>query len=709
MGKYGEYAADGTYNIYTVNTPTSWENRLFNDEYVCCLSQRMCGKSCYVDNYNQIEIIDENREFFVKINDKYFRLFSGNALSYNAQYGINKTTVTEKYEDFTVTFEVLVPPEGKNELWRISFSEMNGDAELFCFFPFVNKGPMGAECNINSQDNYIYKYSFPYHVFYEDMEKVKNNYAYSYIWSNRKITSFDGSKQSFYGCDNPYEIPAAVKNGRCSNTPGQGSDVECAVHFSVGKNDLEKSLTLVIGCARSADGINTVINSFTGFEDAKSSSDKKWQEYLSAYHIATPDNDVNALFNYWLKKQCVYLTRLNRSSPYCPIRNQLQDALGYSMIDPMGAFEMAMKVLKRQHKNGYIKQWYMTDGSAERDLCKIEHSDGCIWLILCITEIINNAGEKNLFYKEIEYADSTDKATVLEHLKNAARYMYSKRGAHGLCLMLDGDWTDPINGAGRKGRGESVWNSMALIYAINQLVRIFPDKELQTMAESLKSAINQSAWDGKWYIAGFDDEGRAFGTHNDEEGSLFLNTQTWAIISGVASKERTNAIQESLKQLETPFGYLLLTPAFSQWNPTWGRISIKQKGTTENGSVYCHATMFKAYSDCVRGDFNAAYDAVLRTLPVNPDNPPEKNLQLPTFVPNYYFGLQGVNYGKSSCNYSTGTTAWLIWVMIKHILGIKTTVDSIEADENFMKEFAGSNVERRYKGEIFKFTLGENA
>lgn len=50
--------------------------------------------------------------------------------------------------------------------------------------------------------------------------------------------------------------------------------------------------------------------------------------------------------------------------------------------------------------------------------------------------------------------------TVLEHLKQAVRYMYSQVGTHGLCLFLDGDWTDPINGAGRGGKGESVWNSM---------------------------------------------------------------------------------------------------------------------------------------------------------------------------------------------------------------------------------------------------------
>lgn len=115
--------------------------------------------------------------------------------------------------------------------------------------------------------------------------------------------------------------------------------------------------------------------------------------------------------------------------------------------------------------------------------------------------------------------------------------------------------------------------------------------------------------------------------------------------------------------------------------------------------------MFKALGDCISQDTAAAYDAVLRTLPTNPENPTEKNLQLPLFVPNYYFGIENENFGKSSCNYGTGTTAWLIWVMVKHILGIKITVDGISAKGTVPPLLKGTEVEYRLKGKNYKFTI----
>ena len=121
--------------------------------------------------------------------------------------------------------------------------------------------------------------------------------------------------------------------------------------------------------------------------------------------------------------------------------------------------------------------------------------------------------------------------------------------------------------------------------------------------------------------------------------------------------------------------------------------------------MYCHATMFKALADCISGDRGAAFDAVRRTLPTNPDNPPEKNLQLPLYVPNYYFGIKNENYGKSSCYYSTGTTAWLLWVTVKHILGIKTTVDGIYAEKNPPSELAGSRIVREFNGKSYDFVI----
>lgn len=709
MNKYGDFTERGTYIITNPDTPTKWENKLFNDEYVLDITQRLEGKSYIVEEYRQTRTVAFERRFYLSINGKTVRLFCGFGNGYSAEYEVDKMTVTEEYDDFCIKAEVTVPEKGKLEFWKFSIenkSQQDNIYNLFCLYPFVNNGPMGGEVDLSKNRRYVSKFSFPYHVKYEDKEKVEKNNGYTFVMADCEIESFDGNAQAFYGSDNMLAIPEAVKNGACSNTKGQGDFLDAAVHIR--KNIIKggsNQVTFIIGTAKTAEEIENLSYNMPMFDAVYESAKEYRREKFTGYAIDTPDKTLNYMFNKWIAKQMVYLARMNRGGVYCPVRNQLQDALGYSMIDPYGALELALKVLRRQHTNGYLKQWYMTDGSPERDLCKINHSDACIWLVLCVTEIINNCGDIDIFSREEPYGDSDIKESILTHLKKAAKYMSSLIGQHGLCLMLDGDWTDPINGAGRKGRGESVWNGMALVYAIRRLTDIFPDSELEETADRLCEAVNEFCWDGDRYIAGFDDDGKPFGTSADKEGGLFLNTQTWAIISGIAAGDRLVKVKESIDRLKVPFGWLILDRPFEKWNETWGRISIKQKGTTENGSVYCHATMFKALADCLSGDCNAALDAVKRTLPTNPENPPEKNLQLPLYVPNYYFGIDNENFGKSSCYYSTGTTAWLIWVMIKHIFGIKTTVKGIEQFNCCPKALYGSRIMKKFRKKEFTFNM----
>ena len=245
--------------------------------------------------------------------------------------------------------------------------------------------------------------------------------------------------------------------------------------------------------------------------------------------------------------------------------------------------------------------------------------------------------------------------------------MSTQLGEHGLCLMKDGDWTDPINGAGRLGRGESTWNTLALIYAIKLLNEVEFDMQLDEIRGKLIYAVNTYCWNEDRYIAGFDDNGIPFGCKGDKEASLFLNAQTWALFAGVCDEERTKIVRKTIDKLKTDFGFLLLDPPFEGWNPRWGKISIKQKGNTENGSVYSHANMFKAYADFVCGDYEAGMCTMLSILPTNPNNPPEINLQIPTFLPNYYFGCEGDNFGHSSNVYSTGAVAWILWLVNRYL------------------------------------------
>lgn len=684
-----------TLKIYTPDTPSEWKNYLFNDNYQTEASQTLQGSSSMVDAYKQTVYTKGQRYFYI-LNHGTNEVFCPTAQpyrsepdSYMCEHGLYYTKLKSEKDGTAFSAKIFVPQSKPCEIWEITVKNNTADAAEFSVFSavqFENDGPMGGECRY--EDGYIYKYSFPYHVFYEDKTEAENKKAYYFLYSDERIASYDGSAQRFFGCANRNMIPAAIRNGACSNVDFEGDSdyfMAAAQHrFRLGVGE-EKMFHIVIGTAADKAEIRKFISEL----DIAAEWDavkEQWKHYENTVMIETPDKILDAMVNFWVKKQVILLTRLNRMSTYCPVRNQLQDALGYAMIEPREALEFALRVLRRQQYDGFLKQWYMTDGSPDEKLCLIRHSDAPAWLIICLVEIINQCEDASIYDWEEGYIDSSARESVYAHLVKAAEYLGNAVGAHELCLMLDGDWTDPINGAGRLGKGESTWLSMAAVYALGLMMEVCEYKNdtetlnrLKEIKQKLTDAINEYCWCGKWYVCGFDDNGNAFGKAGDEEAEIFLNAQTWALISGVAKDERKQAVLEAIDSLETEFGTLLLKPAFKSWNSTWGRISIKQAGTTENGSVYCHASMFKAYADCVVGNGNRAYQTIANTLPANSNNPPEHNLQCPNFIPNYYFGIkESPNYGISSCNYGTGSAAWFLWVVIRHILGVKRGINGTE-------------------------------
>jgi cellobiose phosphorylase len=725
LERYGHFEDNGRkYVITTPRTPARWFNYLFNDTYYMEAGETGQGSSVAFKPANRT-FTRGFRYFYVKDEESgeiwcpAYQPLKTELESYTCTHALGYTEIRSVYKGIETVVHVFVPAEGQQEVWTVTLlnrSSQERKVSLFSVFALENGGVMGSKCSFDEETQVLSSFSFPYHVTYEDKEKCKDHTNWVYVYADRRPDTWDSSQRRFFGGDDVHEMPAAVQNGRCSNKLAEAENpVSAMQHAFVLSPGSAEATHFVLGCAGSPEAI-VEDRSFLldkGFDALLAQVEQIWEDRCRSFLVDTPDADVNAFMNYWLKKQIVLQTRTNRMSNYCPIRNQLQDALGYALVDAPGAAEYMVSVLKGQQKNGFIKQWIMTDGSPPKHLCLLNHTDGPVWLLICFAALIHQSGSAELLDRQVGFKDGSETVSIYEHLLLAAEYMCHATGSHGLCLMGDGDWNDPINGPGRLGRGESAWSTMALVYAIRSIIP-FCDlrgdvrnaRHLAKAAEKLEKAVNSTCWDGEWYVAGFDDFGAAFGTAADEEGKLFLNTQTWAIMSGIAKGERLEQCLKAIDSLDTAFGPRLLEPAFREWNAKWGRISIKLAGTTENGSVYCHASMFKAFADCVAGRGTHALETIRRTLPTNPDNPPETNLQVPIFVPNFYFGLtDSPNFGQSSHHHSTGTVGWMLWTTLEYVLGTRATARGLVIDPCIPPEWKEYKVDRRFRRARYRITI----
>jgi cellobiose phosphorylase/cellobionic acid phosphorylase len=403
-----------------------------------------------------------------------------------------------------------------------------------------------------------------------------------------------------------------------------------------------------------------------------------WAAQVSGeMHLATPDLRLNSFVRTWLKKEIVWETRLWRNGITTPWRNELQDALGYALYKPEEALPFLELVTRKQDPGGYVKVWNTRDKEKpNHPLGSLQHTDGGIWLVICWTKALQLTGYFEWWTQPILYNDGTE-GPLFEHLHRALVYSFHDRGPHGLVLFHDGDWTDPFNGPGRGGQGESGWATQALVFAWQQFLSLatllgydefeIPGREI---VKDLLSAIDDNLWTGTRYAYGFDDEGRRFG--GDEEARIFLNTQSWGLIS--QPDAHSPELRQVLKILDTPYGLRLLEPPFDGWDPQAGRISLKIPGTTENGSVYCHGSAFGAYGLGLGNHPDEALDLILRTLPGHPGHRTDIPVQIPVYQPNSYFYLSNhPQKGLSTGTLGTGTCTWIVLTVLEIFFGLGFT------------------------------------
>ena len=703
---------------YTINSPicpTEWSNFYANSSYVLNVSQTLQGNSQCLEPIERI--INRGYRYTYILDETSQEVFNPNYVplckeldSYECTHGLGHTKLTSKYKDIQTTIKAYVPLEGSFEVWQYKIKNCSNDQKKISIFNVQSfeGGGMGILSEYDQEQQIILSQINPYHIKYEDKEKTDSYNTTLFMFSDEPCYAYDGDERRFFGNSGRLQVPSAIIEGKCSNISGMGFDSIGAMQhrYRVESGD-EITFSIVFGYAKDKQEAIAFKDCIMNKSPEKYLDEVKqyWGNLTSKIMIKTPDIYFDHFMNFWMKKQLVVMNKTHRYSNLSCIRNELQDAMGLAMIEPKEAKKYIVNVLKNHESNGYIKQWHMLNAiENERGLATLEHKDGPVWLGIVLCEYIYQSQDFEFLYESYAYKDNHKQATVYDHMMQIIDYLYNDVGAHKLCLMGDGDWNDPINGAGRLGKGESAWTTMGLKYFIERFIPIVAyigkskDKEeLIKKKNSLGVILNESCWDGQWYLRGYDDEGNAFGCQQDEEGKIFLNAQTWAIMSQTATGERQKKCLETIDALETPLGPKVLFPAFTKWHKRIGKLTLKRKGTSENGAIYCHASMFKAYADCLTGRGQKAYETLVKTLPTYSGNPVEHHGQLPIFVPNYYFGEEDhPNFGRSSLNNSTGTCGWFLWVGIEYLLGVKATLGGLMIDPCMPEKWTQYQVTRHY-------------
>jgi len=220
---------------------------------------------------------------------------------------------------------------------------------------------------------------------------------------------------------------------------------------------------------------------------------------------------------------------------------------------------------------------------------------------------------------------------MYDHCVRAIDKALERFSPRGLPLIGAGDWNDGLSAVGLEMKGESVW----LGHFIHRILRDFSTvaqnaKDInradnyRNRAEKLKNALNSAGWDGGYYFGATKDSGEKIGSRENDEGSVWLNPQTWAIIAGVADEARARQVMDVVeKKLEKKIGPLLLTPAYTKSDAEIGYLTRYSPGVRENGGVYTHASTWAVIAEAMLGRGDAAFRIYAKLNPINRGKDPK--------------------------------------------------------------------------------------
>ncbi len=576
------------------------------------------------------------------------------------------------------------------ELWHFEITNKTASSRnvsVFACFSIGYMSWMNQSASFNSELNAIVAKSITPYQKVEDYFKNRHLKDNTFLISNTSPQRWCCSFDDFVG-EGGLTQPDAVMDGELNNKQVNYEMPVAAMQYDlILDSDNSKSLKFVFGPSNDEEEIQHIKSRLlgSGFEQAI----KQYTSYINQVEqgvkIRSNKPELDHFVNYWLPRQVFYHGDVNRLTTDPQTRNFVQDAMGLLYLKPDVTRERLLFAIAQQHSSGEMPDGILLSDEAElKYINQVPHADHCAWVPICLLAYLEETNDTDILNQTLGYADAPNKQhTVAEHVELAIEWLLSNTNEQGLSFISQGDWCDPMNMVGYKGKGVSSWLTMATSYALSCWLKInehYCDSKNMTQIQEyhvclqlLNERIVEHFKHGDWFGRGITDDGRLFGIADDSEGQIFLNPQTWAILCGAVNDDALKPLLAQVNQrLLSPHGVQMLAPSFTQMVEDIGRVTQKSAGVAENGSVYNHAAAFFAYALYQIGESEQGLEILMRMI--GPTQPNVGYDQLPSFIPNYYRGayLQFPDYaGRSSQLFNTGTVAWVYRCINEELCGVK--------------------------------------
>lgn len=744
------------YVITRPDTPAPWANYLGSPEYGAIISNNAGGYSFAKSGANGriLRYVFNNfdqpgRYIYIRDNDsKDFWSASWQPVgkdldSYKSEchHGTAYTRMIADYSDIHSEALYYVPLNKSYEVWNLKVTNNSAVARnlnITGYAEFTNNNNYEQD-QVNLQYSlFITRTSFDKdrirHTIHgnldglEDGDEVDNKLALDRIFAlaGAPVASYCGDKEKFVGRYHSYANPIGVMSGDLGNElsynengcgalttvltlqPGETKEIA----FILGMKYKEEADQIIAGYQNPAKTCTDELNELITY----------WHEKLSHFQVKTPSAEFNTMINTWNAYNCFMTFIWSRAASfvYCGLRNgygyrdTVQDIQGVIHLAPEMALEKIRFMLSAQVDNGGglpLVKFTHNPGHEDTpdDASYVQETghpayraDDALWLFPTVYKYVSESGNLAFIDEVIPFANK-DEGTVYEHLKRAIDFSMNHLGPHGMPAGLYADWNDCL----RLGKdGESSFVALQFYFAMTILKKFAEYKKdveyisyLDEKQKELGELIQKLCWNKDRFIRGFTEKGEVIGKRTDNEANMWLNPQSWAVISGLATDKQADlALNMVHERLNTEFGAVLMDPPYHLEAFDGALAVIYNAGVKENSGIFSQSQGWIILAEALRGHGDRAFEYFMENAPAAQNDKAEIRKLEPYCYGQFTEGKASPHFGRSHVHWLTGTASTVMVGCVEGIMGMRPDFGGLKVAPSIPKSWDEFEIEKDFRG-----------
>lgn len=685
---------------------------------------------------------------------------------YTCRHGLGYTVISSSKNDIKATQTALVPIGDNCELDKLTIKNTGNSAKHLSVYSYIEFCLWNAvdDCN-NFQRNFstgevevqpeitigTSDMSAIYHK--TEYRERRNHYAVHAV--STAANGFDTSRESFIGTYGSPAMPKAVKEGTSYNSIASGWSPVGSFRIDI---DLEpgeeKEYVFIIGYAENPDdkkwesfgiinkepayALLEKYNTPAKFDTALAALKDYWTHLLSSYIVDTEDKKLCRMVNIWNQYQCMVTFNMSRSASYYEsgtgrgmgFRDSCQDLLGFVHLIPDSARQRILDIAATQFEDGSAYHQYQPLTKKGNSDIGSGFNDDPLWLIAGTAAYLKETGDFSILDENVAFDCDTSKSQpLMEHLRRSFNYTTTHLGPHKLPLIGRADWNDCLNlncfssapgesfqttGPSEGPVAESVFIAGMYVKYGNEYADIChiaglteEENAVRSHVDDMYKAVLDAGWDGEWFLRAYDAESRKVGSHECEDGQIYIEPQGFCVMAGIGVKEglAQKAMDSVEKILDTKYGIMILQPAYRSYHLELGEVSSYPPGYKENAGIFCHNNPWVSIAETVVDDKNRAFETYKKICPAYLEEISEIHRTEPYVYSQMIAGKDAARFGEAKNSWLTGTAAWTFTSISQYILGVRASFEGLTIDPCLPDSIKNLTITRKFRDAVYNITI----